>query len=373
MRIIVSGGGTGGHIYPALALIKRLQQRQLLDAVLYVGTESGLEEKIITQEKINFQTIKIQGFKRKLSWYNLQTLQLFLSSIGKAKRIIRHFQPDVVVGTGGYVSSSVVFAAHLLKIPTLIHEQNSVAGLTNKFLGHFVDKIAYAFNDVTQQFKEKDKLVFTGNPRAQEVASFRANARLTEFDLQPQIPTVMIFGGSRGAAPINKTAIQMLPQLAQRSYQVLFVTGQVHYNNVRQQVAKLNLKDNIKIVPYIDDMPAILPDLALIVGRSGATSIAELTVLGVPSIFIPSPYVTHDHQTKNAQSLVNKQAALMIAEQDLSGDRLLALIDQVLTDRQLQAQLAQNARKLGVPDASDRLISVLENLIKTRSGAHGQT
>lgn len=373
MRIIVSGGGTGGHIYPALALIKQLQQRQLLDEVLYVGTESGLEEKIITQEKINFQTIKVQGFKRQISWYNLQTLHLFLSSLGKAKQIIRLFRPDVVVGTGGYVSSSVVFAAHLLKVPTLIHEQNSVVGLTNEFLGYFVDKIAYAFNEVTNQFKKKEKLVFTGNPRAQEVASFQANLRLAEFGLQPQIPTVMIFGGSRGAAPINKTTIQILPQLAQRSYQVLFVTGQVHYNNVLKKVAKLNLKNNIKIVPYIDNMPAILPDLALVVGRSGATSIAELTVLGVPSIFIPSPYVTHDHQTKNAQSLVNKQAALMIPEKDLSSTRLLALIDQVLANHKLQAKLAQNARKLGVPDSSDRLISVLESLIKARSEAYDQT
>lgn len=365
MKIIVSGGGTGGHIYPALALIKRLQQRELLDDVLYVGTKSGLEERIIEREHIAFQAIKIQGFKRKLSWNTVQTLYLFINSIKKSKQIIRDFQPDVVVGTGGYVSSSVVFAAHLLKVPTVIHEQNSVAGLTNKFLGHFVDKIAYAFTDVKDQFSEKKKLVFTGNPRAQEVADLKPNLRLADFGLQPQVPTVMIFGGSRGAAPINKTTIASLTEFSRRSYQVLFVTGRVHYENVQKQIKTIQLGNNVKIVPYIDDMPTILPDMALVVGRSGATSIAELTALGVPSVFIPSPYVTHDHQTKNAQSLVKNQAALMIPEEKLTSAKLLQTVDQILSDSKLQTKLATNSRKLGVPDASDRLITVLENLIKT--------
>lgn len=364
MRIIVSGGGTGGHIYPALALIKRLKERHLVSEVLYVGTEAGLEQKIITQENIPFETLRLQGFKRKLSWHNVQTLWLFAKSIQQAKKIVTNFQPDIVVGTGGYVSSAIVLAAHLKKIPTVIHEQNSVAGLTNKFLGHFVDRIAYAFKDVVGQFKEKSKLVFTGNPRAQEVAKLQPNQRLQEFGLDPNQPTVMIFGGSRGARPINEAVVASWDYLSQAAFQVLFVTGQVHYDKVRSQLPQ-QLAANVQVVAYIDDMPAILPDLALIVGRSGATSIAELTALGIPAIFIPSPYVTNDHQTKNAQSLVKEQAALLLPESELTATSLEQLLTKTVNDSQLLHQMSVHARQLGVADASDRLIQVLLDLITT--------
>ncbi|UQS82704.1 undecaprenyldiphospho-muramoylpentapeptide beta-N-acetylglucosaminyltransferase [Bombilactobacillus folatiphilus] len=363
MRIIVSGGGTGGHIYPALALIKRLQQRRLIEEVLYVGTQTGLEQKIIKQEQIPFKALKLQGFQRKLSWHNVETVKLFVQSIHQAKKIITDFRPDVVVGTGGYVCSAIVTAAHFKKVPTLIHEQNSIAGLTNKFLGHFVDKIAYAFENVTTQFSEKNKLVFTGNPRAQEVNALKPNERLRDFGLDPQEKTIMIFGGSRGAKPINQAVIDSLPSFSQMNYQLLFVTGQAHFAAVQKQLTQ-PLSDRIKVVPYIDDMPSVLPDLTLIVGRSGATSIAELTSLGIPAIFIPSPYVTHDHQTKNAQALVDQKAALMIPETQLTAQTLVQTVSQVMGDSHLLQELSDNARQLGVDDASDRLIQVLLDLIQ---------
>lgn len=362
MRVIVSGGGTGGHIYPALALIKRLQARHLLESILYVGTKTGLEQKIITQAQIPFEVIDIQGFKRKLTWENVTTVKLFLQSISRARKIIQKFQPDIVVGTGGYVSSAVVYAAHRQKIPTIIHEQNSIAGLTNKFLGHFVDKIAYAFPEAATQFSEKKKLVFTGNPRAQEVAHLKPNKRLQEIGLRSDLATVLIFGGSRGASPINRAVIQLIPQVARLSYQVLFVTGKVHYEKVQKQLSS-TLPANVQILPYIDDMPAILPDVALVVGRSGATSIAELTALGIPAIFIPSPYVTHDHQTKNAQALVEQHAAVMIPESELTATRLLKQINQLMTQPQLLAKMQQRSQKIGVVDASDRMIKVMLELI----------
>lgn len=364
MRVIVSGGGTGGHIYPAIALIKRLRERNLLDAVLYVGTEEGLEKQIVKRENIPFESIEIQGFKRKLTLENFKTVWLFMKSISKGKKIVRDFKPDVVVGTGGYVSSSIVYAAHRLGVPTVIHEQNSVAGLTNKFLGRFVDKIAYAFDDVVDQFPEKSKLVFTGNPRAQEVAGLKHNDRLDEFDLKPNVPTVMIFGGSRGAAPINRVTVQSIDDFADEPYQVLFVTGKVHYDDVEEQLETKKMPDNVKVVSYIDDMPNILPDIELIVGRSGATSIAELNSLGVPAIFIPSPYVTHDHQTVNAMSLVNRGAAVMIKEANLTSNKLVDTIDDIMKDDKKRETMAANSKKLGVRDASDRLIKVMQDIAK---------
>lgn len=364
MRIIVSGGGTGGHIYPAMALIKRLQQRDLIDDVLYVGTEKGLESKIVKNAGIAFKTIEIQGFKRKLTLENVKTVSLFLSSIHKSKKIIKEFQPDIVIGTGGYVSSAVVYAAHTMHLPTVIHEQNTIAGVTNKFLANFVDKIAIAFTEAADQFKQKQKIVFTGNPRAQEVVDIAPNDRLKEFNLAADKPTVMIFGGSRGAKPINEATINSLERFTKADYQVLFVTGRVHYDNVIKLINKSVLdSENISVMPYIDNMPEILPDIELIVGRSGATSIAEITALGIPAIFVPSPYVTHDHQTKNAMSVSKVDAAELIPESELNADKLFEAVDKIMSDASLRQKMSENSKKIGVPDAADRLIKVLTGLV----------
>jgi UDP-N-acetylglucosamine--N-acetylmuramyl-(pentapeptide) pyrophosphoryl-undecaprenol N-acetylglucosamine transferase len=365
LRIIVSGGGTGGHIYPAMALIKRLKERDMIEDVLYVGTENGLESKIVTREGIDFKTIKISGFKRKLTFENVKVMNMFFSSIGKSKKIIREFNPDIVVGTGGYVSSAVVYAAHQLKIPTVIHEQNTIAGVTNKFLGHFVDRIAIAFHQAENQFSEKKKIVFTGNPRAQEAAAIEKNDRLKDFDLDPNKSTVLIFGGSRGAEPINRAVIGSLPEFLNSDFQLLFVTGRVHFDSVMKRVDQEYVDaENISILPYIDNMPEILPDLKLIVGRSGATSIAEITALGIPAIFIPSPYVTHDHQTINAKSVAANGAAKVIPEVDLTAEKLYQSISEILTNPDIQSKMSALSKDIGVPDASDKLIEVLTSLVK---------
>lgn len=361
MRVIFSGGGTGGHIYPALALLKRLKQRQLLDAALYIGTERGLESRIVRQKGIPFEAIKLQGFKRSLSLENVKTIWLFLQSTHRAKKILRRFKPDVVIGTGGYVSSAVLFAAARLHIPTIINEQNSVAGITNRFLGHFVDRVSIAFEDVAAQFPQQ-KVVLTGNPRAQEVAGIQPNQRLQDFQLQVAQPTLLIFGGSRGAAPINQAFLKALPELEQRPYQTLFVSGQVHYAKIKAALNKHQLATNVAVVPYIEDMPTILPDIAVILGRAGATSLAEITALGIPSILVPSPYVTNDHQTKNAMSLVNHHAAEMIAEKQLTATRLMQVADSLMTDKSKRQAMGQHAAQLGVPDAADRLIKVMQTL-----------
>jgi UDP-N-acetylglucosamine--N-acetylmuramyl-(pentapeptide) pyrophosphoryl-undecaprenol N-acetylglucosamine transferase len=365
LRIIVSGGGTGGHIYPAMALIKRLKERDMIEDVLYVGTENGLESKIVTREGIAFETIKISGFKRKLTFENIKVMNMFLSSIGRSKKIIKKFNPDIVVGTGGYVSSAVVYAAHQLRIPTVIHEQNTIAGVTNKFLGHFVDKIAIAFKQAANQFSEKKKIVFTGNPRAQEAAAIKVNDRLKDFDLDPDKSTVLIFGGSRGAEPINKAVIGSLEDFSKSDFQLLFVTGRVHYDGVIKRIDPKYLDlSNISVQPYIDNMPEILPDLKLIVGRSGATSIAEITALGIPAIFIPSPYVTHDHQTINARSVAENGAARVIPESELTANKLFDNVSEILTDQQIQKDMSDASKEIGVPDASDKLIEVLTGLVK---------
>ncbi|MBP5833978.1 undecaprenyldiphospho-muramoylpentapeptide beta-N-acetylglucosaminyltransferase [Lactiplantibacillus plantarum] len=363
MRLMISGGGTGGHIYPALALIDALKAHDPEAQVQFVGTHRGLESRIVPERGIDFKTIKIQGFKRSLSLQNVKTVYLFLKSVVTARKYIKAFKPDVVVGTGGYVSGAVVFAASQMHIPTVIHEQNSVVGVTNKFLSRFVDKIAISFESARSQFPAQ-KVVMTGNPRAQQVANIKKSGALAQFDLDPDIPTALIFGGSRGAARINAAAVAAIPELNKRDYQTLFVTGQVHYEKIRNGLSATALAPNVKIEPYIKNMPAILSEVAVILGRAGATSIAEITALGIPSILVPSPYVTNDHQTKNAQSLVNAGAAELIKEADLTGTSLVAALDGLLQSTTHRETMAANAKKLGMPDAADQLLHVLETVIK---------
>lgn len=363
MKVMISGGGTGGHIYPALALVRYIQSVDPTSEFLYIGTENGLENQIVKKEGIPFETIEIQGFKRSLSLYNVKTIQLFLKAIGRAKQLIREFQPDIVIGTGGYVCGAVVYAAAKLNIPTMIHEQNSVAGVTNKFLSHYVDKVAICFEEVSQSFP-KDKVVLTGNPRAQEIASLtKKEGILSSYHLNEERPCVLIFGGSRGALTINQAFQEALPELNQRPYQVLYVSGKYYYEEMQKTLAgKVN--DNISVQPYIDNMPDVLLHMDAVLARAGATTIAELTALGLPSILIPSPNVTNDHQTKNAQSLVNHHAAMMISDQQLTGETLVEALDDLMLNDEKRQQMHKASQKQGMIDASQQLYNEMKQLVQ---------
>jgi UDP-N-acetylglucosamine--N-acetylmuramyl-(pentapeptide) pyrophosphoryl-undecaprenol N-acetylglucosamine transferase len=362
MRLMVSGGGTGGHIYPALALIKQVKANEPDSKILYIGTKKGLESKIVPDSGIDFKTIEIQGFKRSLSLENFKTVGLFLSSVVKARKMIKAFKPDVVLGTGGYVSGAVVFAASMMGIPTVIHEQNSVVGVTNKFLSKFVKKIAISFEAAASQFPQ-NKVVLTGNPRATEVVKIQPSP-LSQFGLSNEIPTVLIFGGSRGAEKINRVTMDNLEQLYDRPYQTLFVTGRVHFEQLTKDVDLTQYQSKVAVLPYIANMPEILSNIEAIVGRAGATSLAEITSLGIPSILIPSPYVTNDHQTKNAMSLVDNQAAEMIKESELTAESLMTKLDNLMLNQTARQTMAANAKKMGQPEAAESLYQVLKSVIK---------
>lgn len=364
MRILLSGGGTGGHIYPALALIKRLKQLDSSTEILYIGTEKGLESKIVRNAAIPFKSIEIQGFKRSFSISNLKTIQLFLTSIQKSKKLIKDFKPDVVIGTGGYVCASVIYAASKLGIPTIIHEQNSVAGVTNKFLARYVTKIAVCFEEAKSEFsKYSEKVSYTGNPRAQEVVGIKSSDILEEYRLIANQPTVLIFGGSRGARSLNEAFLEALPELKNKEYQVLFATGDIHYEAIKKQVEpQLQNNHSVSVVPYISNMPEVFANVQLVVSRSGATTLAELTALGLPSILIPSPYVTNDHQTRNAESLTKRRAAKMIAEKDLNGIRLTEEIDELMLHESVRKDMAESAKKIGLPKAADHLIQIIKEI-----------
>lgn len=367
MRLVFSGGGTGGHIYPSLALIRAIQKQDPDTEILYIGTEKGLEATLVPKAGIDFKTVRIQGIKRSLSLDNMRTVWYMLSSVQKAKQLIKEFNPDAVIGTGGYVCAPVLYAASRMGIPTIIHEQNSIAGLTNKFLARYVDKITVSFESVMKDFdKYQKKIVYTGNPRAQEVAMIQEKADLTAYGLSNDKPTLLVFGGSRGAQRINEVIMSLLSPLEQSAFQTLIVTGDIYYEEFTEQYPQIVEYNHVKLTPYIDNMPEVLNAVDCVIARSGATTLTELTALGKPSILIPSPNVTHNHQQRNAESLVANQAAEMIVESNLTEDRLMDQITKLMTDEEYRKTMSDNAEAMGVPDAADRLYQVLKEVIANR-------
>ncbi|AZU61432.1 undecaprenyldiphospho-muramoylpentapeptide beta-N-acetylglucosaminyltransferase [Neobacillus mesonae] len=363
MKIAVSGGGTGGHIYPALALIREIQKLDKEAEFLYIGTQNGLESKLVPRENIPFKSIYITGFKRKLSFDNIKTIFRFLKGVKDSKKYLKEFKPDVVIGTGGYVCGPVVYAAAKLGIPTIIHEQNSVPGLTNKFLSRYVNKIAICF-DEAKQFFPANKTVFTGNPRASEVLGKDGIKGRLSAGLSTTKPAVLIFGGSRGARPINEAVVKGFTEFSGKPYQVLYVTGDAHFEDVKKEAELVGNPDNVVIKPFIHNMPEILAGMDLVVSRAGATTLAELTSLGIPSILIPSPYVTNNHQEKNARSLSDHGAAELLLEKDLTSNTLIGHIDRIMLNKQTNEEMKLQSKKMGVPDSASRLYKVIEQLIK---------
>ncbi|WP_096435503.1 undecaprenyldiphospho-muramoylpentapeptide beta-N-acetylglucosaminyltransferase [Alteribacter populi] len=364
MKVLISGGGTGGHIYPALALIEQIKKEIPNAEFLYIGSDNGLESRIVPDNQIPFKTVTISGFRRKLSVENVKTVLRFLKAVSTAKRYIRDFHPDVVIGTGGYVCGPVVFAAAKQRIPTLIHEQNSVPGLTNKFLSKYVDRVAISF-EASKTFFPKEKVALTGNPRAQQVyeASLeKSGGRLTELGLDPNQKTVLIVGGSRGAKPINEAFLQAVPALKDKPFQCLYVTGDVHYESIKSELTTFGELTNIVCVPFIHDMPQVLKHVDLLVARAGATTLSETTALGLPSLLVPSPYVTNNHQEKNARALENNGAAKVIVEKELSADRLVQEMDASLEKENWQV-MHEAAKAMGTPEAATTLRKLMEEVI----------
>ncbi|MFZ4450235.1 undecaprenyldiphospho-muramoylpentapeptide beta-N-acetylglucosaminyltransferase [Salibacterium aidingense] len=363
MKVVVTGGGTGGHIYPALALVKEIQRLEPGSEFIYIGTENGLESDIVPRSGIRFETINISGFQRKLTWKNIRTIWRFWRGTARAKQIMKGFGADIVIGTGGYVAGPVVFAASKLDIPSLIHEQNSVPGLTNKFLSRYVDKVAVSFEDSAAYFPA-EKVRYTGNPRASEVTGERPRSPLQGLGLEENKKTVVVVGGSRGARPINEAFLDSLPEAANRNWQYLYVTGSAHYDKVIEEVERAGNPGNVVIHPFIHNMPAVLSYADLLISRAGATTLAEITALGLPSILIPSPYVTNNHQEKNAKSLSSRGAAVVRTENEWNAEVLLQDSDRILSDDAKWQKMHEAALTLAAPGAAEKIFRLMEDMMK---------
>lgn len=368
MKIIVSGGGTGGHIYPAVTLIRTIQQKAPGTDILYVGTEAGLEADIIPKEGLPFTTVNIRGFRRQITPDNLVRAGQAFGGVIKAMGIVRRFKPDAVVGTGGYVCGPILMAASLMHVPTLIQEQNVVPGITNKILSKFVTKIAIGTREAAASFPA-EKVVFTGNPIRAEVLSATREAALREFGLNPARKTVLVSGGSRGARSINRAMVGVLRHYASHpKVQILHVTGKAEYEDVRQRIGQagidLESTPNLLVQPYLYNMPLAMAAADLAVFRAGAIGIAELTARGIPSVLVPYPYAAANHQECNARAIADAGAARMILDRELTSERLLSVMAELLSEDAKLVRMARASRELGRPQAAGMIADMILELAR---------
>jgi len=362
MKVIFSGGGTGGHIYPAIALIQTLKQKEPDVEILYIGKEHAQEDKICAQENIPFIGIHVRYFYRKLTLKNILTIYEFIKAYYEVRKIIKKFKPDIVIGMGGYVSAPVVYAAAKKNIKTIIHEQNSVPGLTNKFLSRYASKVAISFQS-SEKYFQADKTVLTGNPRGHQVAQTKKVSK-AELGLQSNKKLILIFMGSLGAKYVNQTIIKILPILSKRGdIEIIFVTGKIHYDTIISEVNQFKIDNNVFIKAYVDNMPQLYQHADLVISRAGATTLAEVCAIGIPIILIPSPYVTNNHQEKNALDLVQLNGAVMIKEKDLNETILMNQILKIIDDPYQMRLFRNNNKKFGVPNACDKFIELIKKLI----------
>lgn len=357
--MIVSAGGTGGHIYPALAIIHKIKEKEPNSQILFIGTTDRMEHTIIPKQNIPFLGIEMKGLNRKQFWKNIEVFKQYRKNVKLLKQEIEKFHPDIVIGVGGYVTTPVIYSAKKLGYKTFIHEQNSIPGLSNKFLIRYVDKIGVSLPD-SVSFFPKEKVVFTGNPRSEEVLKEKSIPKnQLGLGLTEDKKLVLIVMGSLGSTTMNQKLKETLPLFAKKEYEVVFVTGKDYYEEYRNT----KVPSNVKIVSYLENMPQVLKHTDLILSRAGASSIAEITALGLPSIMIPSPYVTHNHQLKNAKSLAEKNATVIIEEENYDKKLVIDTIDSILNNRKKYQEMSKNASSLGVKDSASKIYQILRTLI----------
>lgn len=352
MKFIISGGGTGGHIYPAIAIAEALKRKAPGAEFLFVGARGRMEMEKIPRAGYQVEGLWISGFQRKQFWKNFSLPFKMISSFFKARRIAQRFKPDLAIGVGGYASAMALRAASGLGIPTLIHEQNSYAGKTNKILSRAANKICVAY-DGMHRFFPKEKIVYTGNPIRQDIVelSHKRMGGFKHYGLDAHLPTLLVIGGSLGARTLNESIAKNLVAFEQARIQVFWQTGKFYIDQYKDLATK---HKNVKIAAYIDRMDLAYALADAVVSRAGALSIAELCLCGMPSILIPSPNVAEDHQTANAMALVNQHAAILIKDEE-AREKLVATAINLLESKAHRRKLSQAIRKLGTADAADRI------------------
>ena len=362
LRVIISGGGTGGHIFPAISIANELKLRYPTCEILFVGAEDRMEMQKVPEAGYKIEGLWISGIQRRLTAKNLLFPVKLVKSLWKARDIIKKFQPDVVIGTGGFASGPLLQMANRENIPTLIQEQNSYPGITNKLLAKGANTICTAYPDM-ERFFPSEKIVLTGNPVRQDLLDVNSKREeaLAFFGIDPSKKTVLVLGGSLGARKINQLIEENLKEFAKHDLQLLWQTGSLYF----EEYSKYAEKENIQTFAFLKRMDLAYAAADIIISRAGAGTVSELCIVGKPVVFIPSPNVAEDHQTKNAMAVAESDAAIVLSESHLEQGFRSIFFPLVETDEKMKS-LARNIKKLEKPFATANIVNEVEKLLKTR-------
>lgn len=370
MRVIIAAAGTGGHINPGIAIANKIKQEQKNSKIIFIGTTRGLENDLVPRAGYELRTINAYGLSKKLTIENIKKMYKTLKGFKEAKKIIEDFKPDIVIGTGGYICGAVISAAKKLNIPTMLHESNAFPGKAVKMLAKKTDTILVSFEDAISRIKHAKNIVYTGTPvklKKQNYTNIEKAEILKKADLKENKPIVLVFGGSQGAKKINEALLSIIKNKSNKNYQVIWATGPKQYDIIKEELENSNININnvegIKILPYIYNMEEMMNVVDIVVARSGAMTITEISNVGKPSILIPLPNVSHNHQLYNAKVLENQNAAKIIIDDNLNGEILNKTINEIVSNRSKMIQMGQNALKISTVDVENKIYSEVEKLV----------
>ena len=356
MRVIISAGGTGGHIYPALAIINKIKEKEPDSEFLYIGTHNRMEKDIVPKKGIPFKSIEIYGFSKNL-FKNFKTVKCLFKAFKECRKMIKKFNPDIVIGVGGYVTVPVIMSAKKLGYKTFLHEQNALPGKSNKFLSKYSDLVGVSFESSLNKFPI-GKSVVTGNPCSEDALKVESFMK-SSLGLSVSKKLVLIVMGSLGALRVSKYLERELSYFKGKDYEILFVTGKGSY----EEVMKGSYPENVKIIPFYEGLTSVMKKTDVMVSRAGASTLSEIIALEVPSILIPSPYVANNHQYLNALDLINKDAALMIEEKDLEDGVLSKKVDELINDENKIQKIKNNLRSMQVKNSADIIYENLKKVV----------
>ncbi|MPW25181.1 undecaprenyldiphospho-muramoylpentapeptide beta-N-acetylglucosaminyltransferase [Alkalibaculum sp. M08DMB] len=368
MRVVVAAGGTGGHIYPGIAIAKYIISKHPDANIIFVGTDKGLEKDIVPKEGFEIKLIRVKGFERRLSIDTLQTIKQMFLGLSDAKKIIKDLKPDIVIGTGGYVCGPVLFAAWQEKVPTLIHEQNAFPGVTNKILSKFVDKVAVSFPEAISFFKDKKKVIVSGNPIRNDFKDNDRKRAREKLNIPFDAIVIVATGGSQGALTINKSMVEVVKKYNnQKNVYIIHVTGNNQYEDIikmyREQGIITHNNINTQIIAYSYDMPNLLKACDLIISRAGAVTVSEICAIGRASILIPFPFATDNHQEFNAKVITDKKGGILILNKDLNGSTLIDSISEIIGDKEKLILMERISSELGILNGDETIYNEIKNLV----------
>ena len=360
LKFIVSGGGTGGHIYPAIAIANELKSRFPDAEFLFVGAKDKMEMQKVPQAGYKIEGLWIAGLQRKLTVQNMMFPFKLISSLWKSRQIINKFKPDVVIGTGGFASGPLLQVANSRNIPTLVQEQNSYPGITNKLLSKKANKICVAYDNL-ERFFPKEKIVVTGNPVREDLLNIehKKEEAIAHFNLDRNKKTLLVLGGSLGARRINQLIEKEIYNIVSKDIQVIWQCGKFYINEYKH----FSDGKNVQVLDFIDRMDLVYAAADFVISRAGASSVSELCLVGKPTIFIPSPNVAEDHQTKNAKAIVDKNGAILLKENELD-EKFETTFSNLISNESLQKELSQNIKSLAKPNATKDIVEEIIKLIK---------